>query len=219
MATEQQVKDYWFGLIGKREGDPADDYRQVMQRLIDQGMQVNFVPEEQAKHNPDATFRGIKIVKDGNGTIRGNIQVPAHQRDDNGYYTHEFLVIRDRVQGQPPFVGPFDWGWHDRGGGTLYLLDEGSGGGEQPGGPGTTPPAGGMTPEQVQAMIDAALVPIREELATALKLGDAIALESDNGMILCAEGGGPNGPDQRFVLTSRLAINSWETWRLRKGKG
>lgn len=221
MASNDDVRDYFYGLIGKRIGDPADDYKSVLQQLVNEGMEVNYEPEEQAKHNPEMAFRGLKIVKDASGSIRGTVQAPSHERDPNGFYTHEFLVIRDRVQGQPPFVGPFDWAWDDRGGGRVYLNDDspdaGNGDGGDGGDGGEEPTGDGVTAAQVAAMIATALEPVHAQLAEAVKFGDSLALEAANGMILCAEGGGPERTHQEFWLRSRTTIADWESWKVRRG--
>jgi len=73
--------------------------------------------------------------------------------------------------------------------------------------PPVEPPQQGLTKEEVQAMIDAALVPY-------LQRGDKVGLECASGTLLCAEGGGPEEAHETFTLTSRLGKGSWEEWRL-----
>jgi hypothetical protein len=66
-------------------------------------------------------------------------------------------------------------------------------------------------------MIEDAIKPLEEALKDAFRPGDAIALESANGMVICAEQGGPAISGQPYNLTGRPDVNVWETWIIKKG--
>jgi hypothetical protein len=85
--------------------------------------------------------------------------------------------------------------------------------------PGPTGPPGGpgMTMEDVQALIDAAIKPLQEELDDCFRPGHAVALQASGGMHLCAEQGGPPAEGQLFVLTGKTMVSVWETFTLKKG--
>jgi hypothetical protein len=85
--------------------------------------------------------------------------------------------------------------------------------------PGPTGPPGGpgMTMEDVQALIDAAIKPLQEELDDCFRPGHAVALQASGGMHLCAEQGGPPAEGQLFVLTGKTMVSVWESFTLKKG--
>jgi hypothetical protein len=150
---------------------------------------------------------------------RGRLFLPSNvaQVDENGnrWFTADVQYIADG-----PTPGSLVWDWHHRSGVYVpiqVIHGESTGGGENGGG--EQPPVEGLTAAQVALMIEAAVRPLREELATAVKFDQGIALEADSGMVLCAEGGGPRVPERRFELTSRAGVASWETWKVRRGQG
>jgi hypothetical protein len=77
------------------------------------------------------------------------------------------------------------------------------------------PPPAGLTPAEVQAMIDAS---IAAALVNVAKYGEKVALQSSGGAILCAEMGGPDDYET-FTLTGRSSIGPWESWKLHRGNG
>jgi len=81
----------------------------------------------------------------------------------------------------------------------------------------------GMTESAVKALIDAAVAPLRDQIAklqkNALLYGGSVALRSLNGQVLCAEGGGPTKPHEDFQITSRGDVGAWESYRLERGNG
>lgn len=132
----EALRDYFYDLIVHRIGEPADDYQSRLRHLADVGMPVNARPGER----PDfSKFKGIRLVIDNNGrgNPRGTLQLPTDTPDALGYFTHEVAIIRDRAAGQPPFVGPFDYDWIDRGGPPVVYVGAptvpGGGGGGEPG--------------------------------------------------------------------------------------
>lgn len=65
---------------------------------------------------------------------------------------------------------------------------------------------------------------LKGQLSECLKVGSKIGLrawgkpeEGKHGYVLCAESGGPRGPELQFVLTSRTDVGPWETWTIEKG--
>lgn len=74
------------------------------------------------------------------------------------------------------------------------------------------------------AALEADVRELRAQLSECLKVGSKIALrawgkpeEGKPGYVLCAESGGPRGPELQFVLTSRTDAGPWETWTIEKG--
>ena len=98
-----------------------------------------------------------------------------------------------------------------------------------PGAQGAQGPAGpagpGLTPEDVQAMIDAAVAPLKLALALAVRIGDPIALQasgdpdtSRDGKYLSAVDGGPATDGVEFVLTGESLVTAAETWLVARGQ-
>jgi hypothetical protein len=79
----------------------------------------------------------------------------------------------------------------------------------------TTSVDAGLTPADVQAMIDATLA---VELRDVVKYGERAAFRSDdgNGKLLCAEQGGPQVDGNPFTLTARTNIGPWESWKIER---
>jgi hypothetical protein len=93
-----------------------------------------------------------------------------------------------------------------------------------PMGPQGLPGSGGLTPEDVQAMIDQATQPLLDQIAQledalrdAFRPGDRLALQSANALYLCAEQGGPRDVGEPYVLTAKDAVGVWESWTVHKG--
>lgn len=106
-------KAYFFAdVIGRAEGSPAPDWKQVLESLPARGMGINPKPGE--IQPPDAPFYGITVMIDAGGNARGRIWLPTNvpvMHDGNAWYTHEFQVIADG-----PTPGSFVWAWIDKGG-------------------------------------------------------------------------------------------------------
>jgi hypothetical protein len=73
----------------------------------------------------------------------------------------------------------------------------------------TGPPGPGLTREEVEAMIAAAV-------ADTVKYGAGVALRAHAKQVLCAELGGPAESNQPFELTSRAEPGPWETWTIER---
>ena len=72
-------------------------------------------------------------------------------------------------------------------------------------------------------MIDDATKPLYDQideledaLKDAFRPGDLIALQSNNGMFICAEQGGP-ALNQRYVFSGKAGVSIWETYTCHKG--
>jgi hypothetical protein len=96
-TTLDEWRIYFFSLIDKSVGIPADDYEAVLLGLVDDGMLVNAVPDPDPDAVPSVSwpFYGIKLIVAAGDHPRGRIQLPTAAPDANGYWTHEFQVIAD----------------------------------------------------------------------------------------------------------------------------
>jgi len=72
-------------------------------------------------------------------------------------------------------------------------------------------------------MIDEATKPLYKQIAEledalkdAFRPGDLIALQSNNGMFMCAEQGGP-GLNGRYVFTGKAGVSVWESYTIVQG--
>ena len=88
-------ESYFFGLIGKTKGTPANDYQDVLGVLLSAGMRTNAVPGgEEQRPQESWPFYGMLMVVSG-GTARGRVQLPTNEPDGNGYWTRLVQVIAD----------------------------------------------------------------------------------------------------------------------------
>jgi hypothetical protein len=83
---------------------------------------------------------------------------------------------------------------------------------------------GGLTVEEVSAMIEMALRPIYALLAEVPNFGALVALKScgeppdgREGLYLSADGGGPAREGEEFRLTGKTEVHAWESWTLTRG--
>jgi hypothetical protein len=104
---------YFFADVIRRiEGEPAPDWKQVLESLPGQGMGVN--PKPGQIQPQDAPFYGITVMIDSGGNARGRIWLPTNtpvMHDGNAWYTREIQVIADG-----PTPGTMVWAWIDKGG-------------------------------------------------------------------------------------------------------
>ena len=98
--TLGEWETYFFGLIHKTKGAPANDYEAVLQELINQGAKVN--PAKGEIPTVSWPFYGLAIMV--SGTPRGRIWLPTSETNvaAGGWYSHEIQVIKDA----PPPVDP-----------------------------------------------------------------------------------------------------------------
>jgi hypothetical protein len=104
---------YFFADVIRRiEGEPAPDWKQVLESLPGQGMGVNPKPGQIQPQN--APFYGLTVMIDAGGNARGRIWLPTNtpvMHDGNAWYTREIQVIADG-----PTPGTMVWAWIDKGG-------------------------------------------------------------------------------------------------------
>ncbi len=135
----EQYKTYFFQYIQREIGAPANDWKQVLESLPQQGFLVNPKPGQVL---PSSPHHGIAIMIDAGGNARGRIWLPTdtYVTDPSGnqWFTHEFQVIADGPQ-----AGSFVWAWQDKGGAPVRAF-EGS----------TTPPVVVLPPVQVPPPVD-----------------------------------------------------------------
>lgn len=146
---------YFFSVIGKSAGQPADDYEAVLGASgIPKGLAPHIVPDASMPHHAMTQQIGT------DGRIAGRIFLPTATPDELGYYSHPMSPLRDG-----PTPGSLVWEWRDLGGPPVVTPGSGSsGGGEQV-------PAG-ISEEQCQQMIDAAVAPLTAQIGA---LQDAVA--------------------------------------------
>ncbi len=144
--TSADYQQLFFSTIQRAPGQPADDYEAV---LGASGIPAGYKPYVV----PDASMPLHAMTQQigSDGRIAGRIFLPTAEPDPNGYYTHPFSPLRDG-----PTPGSLLWEWRDLGGPPIVTPGDESGG---------TPSAPGLTEAQVQAMIDAAIAPLQEQLA------------------------------------------------------
>jgi len=148
---------YFFSVIGKSAGQPADDYEAVLGASgIPKGLAPHIVPDASMPHHAMTQQIGT------DGRIAGRIFLPTATPDELGYYSHPMSPLRDG-----PTPGSLVWEWRDLGGPPVVTPgDSGSGG-------------GGVSEAQVQGMIDAAVAPLSERIvileSNVVALNDIIA--------------------------------------------
>lgn len=197
-ADYQQL---FFSTIQRAPGQPADDWETVLgESGIPAGLGPYIVPTTLQPFNAMTQQIG------SDGRIAGRIFLPTATPDDLGYYAHPFSPLRDG-----PTPGSLLWEWRDLGGPPVVDPNGSSGVAPAPG--------GGLTEQQVQAMIDASLVDV-------VKVGSKVALRSagDSGAgipasLLSVDGGGsPNGQPLTFQGRAGATAGPWETLTVEKGQ-
>jgi hypothetical protein len=194
-----EYQQLFFSTIQRAPGQPADDYEQV---LGASGIPAGYGPGV----IPDASMPLSAMTQQigSDGRIAGRIFLPTATPDDLGYYTHPFSPLRD---GETP--GSLVWEWRDLGGPPI--VTPGASTGDSGG--------GGLTRDDVQAMIDAALVDV-------VKVGSTVALRSCGdssagipAQLLSVDGGGTR-PDQPLTWQGRTGDKPgpWETLTIEKGQ-
>ena len=202
-------KAYFFWLIQRAENMPADDWAEVLTTSgIPEGYPPGVTPQ------PNLVYGLTQQI--GAGGVRGRLFLPTTTPDPLGYYAHPIDVLN----GTDPNL---TWAWKDAPGGPhppyVPVNMPGAGGGPGSGGPaepppgggGTTPPPSGLTEQQVQAMITAALKPYFKE-------DDSIAIQFNSGLFMGAKAGGPTKLDEEAVLLGKEEVHAWESYKLKRGE-
>jgi len=144
--TSAEYQQLFFSTIQRAPGQPADDWEAVLEASgIPKGYGPFIVPDA------SMPFHAMTQQIGSDGRIAGRIFLPTAEPDPNGYYTHPYSPLKDG-----PTPGTLLWEWRDLGGPPVVTPGDSSGG---------TPSAPGLTEAQVQAMIDAAIAPLQEQLA------------------------------------------------------
>jgi hypothetical protein len=100
-------REYFFQLIGRKEGDSARDWASVLQRS---GIPAGPVAHQ--KIPPNAPFYGITQQINSSGEVRGRLFLPTEVPDAHGYYIYQVDILSDasatswvwRPLGGPPYV-------------------------------------------------------------------------------------------------------------------
>lgn len=98
-------KAYFFHLIGRQDGQPADDFAEVLRAS---GLPAGYLPHVTPTDNG---YYGLTQQIGGSGRIAGRIFLPTADPDDLGYYSHPVSPLRDG-----PTPGSLLWEWRDLGG-------------------------------------------------------------------------------------------------------
>ena len=185
-----EAQEWFFNGIGKKIGQPADDWEQVMR---DCGLPPGYGPGVR----PTASMPYFAITQQFSAGPKGRIFLPTDRPDENNYYTRCIQIIDD----DPNRPGKLIWAWYHVAG-HEYVPVEGAD--SMPGTPGT---GEGITREELYAI-----------LADYFKVDDKVALEMNSGKIICVERGGPTEDNKPVELTSRSGVGPWESLRMKRGQ-
>jgi hypothetical protein len=155
-ARAQDCKPYFFNLIQRSEGQPAPDWKQVVEDLhYVKGVPKNPQPGDRGIGAP---FNGLTVMIDAGGNARGRVwfytDVPS-TTDGNTWYTHEYQYIADG-----PTPGSFVWAWKDLAGGPPRPC------GGSPAPPVITPPVTPPAPPVVSPDLVARIAALEEQLSS-----------------------------------------------------
>jgi hypothetical protein len=204
---------YFHFVIGRNEGDPANDWVRVLKDLQRRGMHLNPKPGERA----DASwpFHGLSLMvsDNGNGDPRGRLWLPTSlattDHQGNQWFTREVQVIADNPSGDG-----FIWQWRELGG-HPYTPVAGASHDGQGGGAGEGESEGEAPPAQPPVLELDALIKridaLEAQMKRTLQDGSIVAFKTDNGHFVCAEGGGG-----AQLNATREDVGGWEKFTLRK---
>jgi hypothetical protein len=175
MNIQDEYKRYFFERIGSGEGEPANNWKAVLEALPGLGFGVN--PKSGQIQASDAPHHGITVMIDAGGNARGRIWLPtddAVSHEGNLWFTHEIQVIADG-----PTPGSMVWAWIDKGGAPVRTFRQPAPQPEPvPEPPATPTPAPGLPVDQmaeIRAALAAAEARLGESMAQAIgQLGDQI---------------------------------------------
>jgi hypothetical protein len=214
--TEQEFCEYFYALIGKSLGQPANDFEQVLSRAYPWNGQSLMIPPGVGpgiRQQPGAPFYGL--TQQFSGQPKARVFLPSNTPDDLGYYTRCMQYVDDavgtfkRTKRQPTAQDAnLVWAWYLAGPDNAYApLQPAEGGGTVP--PTTT----GISKEECQEMINASLATF-----TGIAFGNKVALRMNSGKLLSIVGGGPTEDDKPVELISRPDIHAWESLTIEKGE-
>jgi len=198
---------YFQFIIGRKEGDPANDWVAVLKDLQRRGMHLNPKPGERADASWPFHAISLMVGDNGNGDPRGRIWLPTAlattDNDGNQWFTREVQVIADAPGG-----AGFIWRWRELGGQAFAPVPGASHDGHGGAG-GEVPPPQAPVPglDSLIRRIEA----LEAQMKRALQDGSKVAFETDNGHFVCAENGGGS-----TLNATRSGIGGWETFKLHK---
>jgi len=217
--SDEEMRDYFYALIGKVLGTPANDYEVVLARAYPWDGQMLMIPPGVGPgimQPPDAPFFGL--TQQFSGVPKGRVFLPSNQPDANGFYTRADQYLDDAAQTYSKSKKAVSssaqglvWAW--------YYVDGHAYAPVQPG-DGSQPPvsSGGLTEAQVQAMIDDS---IQQAIAgfQGVVFGDKIALRTNSGLLQGIKGGGPTEADKPIELIGKTGdAHAWESYTIEKGE-
>lgn len=230
--TEAEALDWFYAGIGRTIGSDASDWELVMTNC---GLPPGYGPGV----IPNAQMPYFAFTQQYSGGPKGRIFLPTDRPDELGYYTRCIQYLDDaagtystqakaaaKSKKKVPEVdfqkasksGGLVWAWYWVAG-HEYAPVQGATDGGGTGGEIPPPTYVGMTEEQVQAMINAAIAPINEQLAKAVKLGDKIALRTNSGLLSGIKGGGPTVADAPINWIGKTGdAHAWESLTIEKGE-
>ena len=106
--TEAEFINYFFALINRRLGGPADDWREVMSAKYNwKGTEMQIphnTPDHGKKHPSDAPFFGLS--QQWSGGPKARVWGPSNTPDDGW-----FRFYRQYIKDDPNNPGHFLWDW------------------------------------------------------------------------------------------------------------
>lgn len=121
--TEQEMEAFFFNLIGRRKGDNANDFSEVLNREYTwngQRMKIpHNIPGPGERLPSNAPFYGLTRQTDPSGnTSKARVWIPAAipDIDENGnqWFTRYYQIIEDTPGGRHGI--DFTWSWTYKGG-------------------------------------------------------------------------------------------------------
>ena len=211
--TVDEFRDYFYALIGRSMGAPADDFEAVLTRLYSWYGQSLMIPPGVGPgivQSPDAPFYGL--TQQFSGVPKARVFLPTVTPDELGYYTRCMQYVDDDPHGSGGLV----WAWYLAGPDNAYAPVHGP---DEGGDSGHAPSGGGVTEDRVRELI-------AEAMQDAVQYGQRVALRScgDSGAgtppsLLSVDGGGvPNGRPLTFQGRSGDTAGPWESLTVERGQ-
>ena len=203
--TEQEAMTWFFQGIGQAVGTPATNWEAIMTNC---GLPPGYGPGIK----PNASMPYFAFTQQFSGGPKGRIFLPSNTPDENNYYTRCIQYLDDAAQTYSKRRNPKEqfsgkstglvWAWYHVAGNQYDPVQTADGAGQNPG-------AGGMTEEQVIALIQ----------QHAVTFGSKIALRTNSGLLAGIKGGGPTSVDAPINWIGKEGDpHSWESLKVEKGE-